>query len=80
MVKIDLNRICIAGLVLFGVALALFAIDHLTGSPLTMGRILGPDAPWAPIPVWLIIAVLSAVVYLVGRVVWITRHYFVRRG
>ncbi|MCU0724852.1 MAG: hypothetical protein MUE73_03540 [Planctomycetes bacterium] len=78
MVRFDLNRICIAGFVLFGVALVLFAIDHQTEGSLTMGRVFGPDAPWAPMPVWMIIVILSAIVYLAGRVVFIARHYSAR--
>jgi hypothetical protein len=80
MVRFDLNRLCIAGFILFGVALALFAFEHLSQSSLTMGRVFGPGAPWAPMPVWVIIVILSAVVYLAGRVVWFARHYFTRRG
>jgi putative exporter of polyketide antibiotics len=79
-VRFDLNRICIAGFVLFGVALALFAYEHVTEESITVGRVLGPGAPWAPIPVWMIIAILSAVVYLAGRVVWFAKHCFARRG
>jgi hypothetical protein len=77
--RLDLNWVCIAGFAIFGVALAIFGIEHWTESPITVGRILGPGAPWALIPVWMVLAVVAALVYLAGRVLWLIRHHLIRR-
>jgi len=74
MLKLKLNWISLAGLVLLIAAVALHALDVWGGKSWTVGTLLGPDAPWANVYLWLVLLVLAAIVYLVGRSIWLFRQ------
>lgn len=73
MVKVDLNRISVAGLILGVVAAILLTIERATESDFRVGRLLGPDAPFAGVPLYWIVGLVALLVYLVGRVVQLHR-------
>ncbi len=73
MIKVDINRTSIAGLAIGIVAIAMAVLDGKLGSP-TMATIAGPGAPFATVPLWMIIALVGVVVYLVGRLIWLFRE------
>jgi hypothetical protein len=73
MIKVDINKTSIAGLALGILALLMAILDGKLGSP-TVSTVLGPDAPFAPVALWMIFALVAVVVYLVGRLVWLFRE------
>ena len=73
MIKVDINKTSIVGLLIGVVAIAMAVFDGRLGHP-TIGKILGPDAPFAPVALWMIFALVAVVVYLVGRLIWLFRE------
>ena len=73
MIKVDINKTSLAGLAIGIVAILLALLDTRLGSP-TVSTILGPDAPFAPVALWMIFALVAVVVYLVGRLIWLFRE------
>ncbi len=71
--RADLNWLCIVGLCCLPVAVVVMMIDNRYEGRLTVSYLLGADAPWAVVPLWMVIAVLGAVIYLAGRVLWLIR-------
>ncbi len=78
MIRVDLNRIAIAGLLLFVAAVVVLIVDYNSEGRLTMAYVFGAGAPWPQIPIWMILAVAAAILYLLGRAVWLIRHHFYR--
>ena len=73
MLKVDINKTSIVGLALGVVAIVVAIFDEMIGSP-TVSTILGPEAPFAPVALWMILALVAVVVYLVGRLTWLFRE------
>jgi hypothetical protein len=76
MVKVDLNRVSVAGLVLGAVAAILLTIRLLTRSEITVGGLLGENAPFAKVPIYWAVALVALLVYLVGRVIQLHRDNY----
>jgi len=74
MVRVDLNVISIAGLVLGAVAAVLVVVQYNTEADMRLGNYLGPDVPLAEIPLPWVVLFAALVTYGVGRVIWIVRN------
>ncbi len=72
MVKIDLNRISVIGLLLFAGAV----IVLLLAGDRTVGSLLGEGAPLAEVYLWMVVAVAAMLVYIAGRLIWLIRNNF----
>ncbi len=70
MIKVDINKTSIVGLLIGVVAITMAVFDGMLGRP-TVSSILGPDAPFALVALWMIFALVAVVVYLVGRLIWL---------
>jgi hypothetical protein len=73
MIKVDINKTSILGLLIGVAAITMAVFDSKLGSP-TVGSVLGPDAPFARVGLWMIFALVAVVVYLVGRLIWLFRE------
>ena len=73
MIKLDINKTSILGLTLGVIAIAMALLDEKLGSP-TVGDVLGTEAPFAPIALWMIFALVGVSVYTVGRLIWFFRE------
>ncbi|MHC4472541.1 MAG: hypothetical protein ACYTDY_03485 [Planctomycetota bacterium] len=76
MVRVDLNRISIVGLIMGGAAIILLLLDSRAEQDWTVATVLGPDAPLAGYSLWMILAVGSIIVYLTGRLIHLARNRF----
>jgi len=76
MVRVDLNKISIVGLCLGGVAIVLLFLDSRSEESWTVGRYLGEGAPLARVSLWMVFAVVSLIVYLAGRLVFLAQNRF----
>lgn len=69
------NKIQIVGLALAGVAALILAWQYATGSRITLQTTLGIEPTLGNVPIGGALAILAALVYLVGRVLdVIERH------
>jgi hypothetical protein len=66
--KLGVHPVSWVGIFLFAVALPLWVFDIFLGREISVGTLFGPDFPRASTPLWLVVVVLAALVYLVGRV------------
>ena len=73
MIKVDINKTSILGLLLGVAAIVMAVLDSKIGSP-TVGSVLGANVPFAPVALWMIFALVAVVVYLVGRLIWLFRE------
>jgi hypothetical protein len=76
MVRVDLNKISIVGLLLGGVALVLLLLESRSEESWTVARVLGPNAPLARVSIWMVFAVVGVLVYLTGRLLFLARNRF----
>jgi hypothetical protein len=74
MVRVDLNRISIVGLLLGGAAVVLLILESRSEESWTVGRFLGEGAPLARVSLWMVFAVVGVLVYLTGRLVYLVQH------
>lgn len=73
MIKVDINKTSMAGLALGLVAILMAVLDESLGSP-TVETVVGSGAPFARVPLWMIIALVAVIVYLAGRLIWLFRE------
>jgi len=71
MLRVDLNRISIAGLLLALVAALLVLFELTTGADVRVQRLLGEGAPLARVPLAWVFALAGLIVYAIGRIVQI---------
>ncbi len=72
--RVDLNRIAIAGLVLLVLTGVLLIFEWSTGENYTLRRVLGIGGAPGNAPVAWILGIAGGIVYLCGRVIYIGRH------
>ena len=73
MIKVDINKTSLIGLAIGLVAILMAVFDKRLGSP-TLATVIGPAVPFANVPLWMIIALVAVIVYLVGRLIWLFRE------
>lgn len=72
MVKVDINRISLIGLLLFPLAVIILIFE----GDRTVGSLLGEGAPFANVFLWMVVAVAAMLVYIVGRAIWLVKNNF----
>lgn len=66
--KLGIHPISWVGLCVAVAAIPLWVLDIFLDRTYTVASVLGADAPGASTALWLVIVILGALIYLVGRV------------